>query len=74
MNCNELKKRLEEKNIPPHYYRIMGEHKSPDDCCSIIFEDGLWKCYYSERGRVFELKEFTSESEACEYFFGWVTE
>ncbi|MDE7295002.1 MAG: hypothetical protein K2N72_11310 [Oscillospiraceae bacterium] len=73
MNCNELKKRLKEKNIARHRYSIMGL-KYPDDRCCIIFEDGLWKCYYSERGEMFGLKEFTSEDEACEYFFGWVTE
>ena len=73
MNCNELKKRLKEKNVDPRDYSIMGQ-KYPSECYCLIFEDGVWKVYYSERGNMTGLKKFTSESEACEYFYRWVTE
>ncbi len=69
MNCNELKKRLGEKNVDRNSYSILSGIRYPNECYCLIFEDGVWKYYYSERGHMTGLKEFTSESEACEYFY-----
>lgn len=46
----------------------MGE-KYPNESLCIIYEDSLWKVYDGERGLMSGLKEFKSESEACEYFY-----
>lgn len=73
MNCCELKRRLEELNVPKYDYSILGQ-KYPNEAFCLVYEDSLWKYYYSERGHRTGLKEFESESEACEYFYKQIME
>lgn len=48
------------------------EFKLP--CASFCLEEinNKWEVYYTERGSKFNIKEFDSETEACEYFYNWI--
>lgn len=35
-------------------------------------KNNKWEVYYTERGSKFHVKEFSSETEACEYFYNWI--
>jgi len=40
---------------------------NPEDRYAIVQDGRTWKVYYSERGEQFELRQFATEDEACEY-------
>lgn len=71
MNIKELEKRLEEEGCSKMNYAIEG--KGSDVYCLQNHHD-TWRIFYTERGvdeaPIFESK---SESEACEYFFTFMT-
>ena len=72
MNKLELIKQLKILNIPNSYYSFNGD--KPD---AYIFEDNKnhWKIYYvDERGNQNDIREFTKESEACNYFLNELKE
>lgn len=41
----------------------------PDERFCLEGSESGWAVYYSERGEKSWLKHFTSEAEACEYFY-----
>ncbi|MDE6593162.1 MAG: hypothetical protein K2K57_08895 [Oscillospiraceae bacterium] len=65
MNVHELKNKLDELGVSGSC-SILGQ-KYPSESYCLMYEDSLWKYYYSERGCRSNLKEFESEEEACEY-------
>lgn len=71
MNLDELKIRLEEEACSRSNYSI-GVRDSDVYC--LENQNGTWRIFYTERGLdqppVFESQ---SESEACEYFFTFMT-
>lgn len=68
MTIIELEKALEEINVPKNAYSILTGGLPNEQLC-IVYEENVWKVYYSERGRKSDLKEFNNEKDACEYFF-----
>ena len=66
MTVEELKRNLTEMNIPEDMYSLMtGGY--PNEAFCLIKSDKGWEVYYSERGQKSSVREFSSESEACEY-------
>lgn len=66
MNKEELNTKLEENKIPQDAYSLEGG--LPSECFCMETGD---KCvvYYSERGIKTQLREFGTESEACDYMY-----
>lgn len=69
MNVKELKQILIAKKINPLSYNFIGKWENEDFC--LVYRDGMWEVYYSERGNRNCLKRFSKEEEACQYFFEW---
>lgn len=68
MTIFELEHKLKELGIPNDLFSIM-EGGLPNEKLCIVKGD-VWQVYYSERGQKSGLKEFETETEACEYFLG----
>lgn len=60
-NLNKLTNELEILETPKNSYSI-GAHKNERTC--IVFDDNKWSVYYSERGKIEELKEFENFIDA----------
>lgn len=66
MTINELKELLEKKNVPQHIYSLMiGGF--PNEAFCLVKNENNWEVYYSERGKKRGAKQFSNETEACEY-------
>lgn len=71
MNTEELKKRLEEEACSRANYAIC---ERDSDVFCLENQNGTWRIFYTERGMDQPpLFESQSESEACEYFFTFMT-
>jgi len=66
MTVEQLKNQLQEKNVPEDMYSLLKGGYPNEAFCLINTEDG-WEVYYSERGQKSGCRQFSSESEACEY-------
>jgi len=66
MTILDLTESLNKLGISKDLYSIMRGGLPNEQLC--IAKEELWLVYYSERGRKSGLKEFQTESEACEYF------
>ena len=64
MNFKELLNKLNNLNVSPKYYGILGSLK---DGAYLIEQtpDRKYKVYYSERGEQCEVNIFENESDAC---------
>ncbi len=72
MDIKELEKRLEEEACSRSHYSLGKRY--PGGAYCLIHEDGKWLVLYSERNLDDEpLFEGESESEACEFFFEFMT-
>ncbi len=68
----ELAQQLAAEGCRSDSYAI-GERGSASDAFCLIFSDGLWRVFYTERGvDQAPFYESASEAEACEYFFGYI--
>lgn len=67
ITITELRQRLRSENVPEDCYSLEGG--LPDERYCLGTSESGWEVYYSERGRKSNLKQFTSEHEACEYFY-----
>ena len=65
MNKNELKRLLEEKQIPVYYYNLDGTGEVDQRVC-LEKKGQEWIVYYSERGKRFDTKKYLIEAEACQ--------
>lgn len=72
MRIIELKRRLEEARIPPIIYALDGGLPSEKHCINKVPGINTWEVYYSERGVKSDLIRFTTEDEACDYFYNWI--
>ena len=72
MNIKELKSALKEKNISPDAYSI-DESGAHLECYCLSNESSCWSIYYSERGQKTGYRQFSTESEACKYFYALIT-
>jgi hypothetical protein len=61
----ELRERLIGLGIPGNVYELNGSMR--DECYVLDENYGTWVVYYSEKGLRTSEREFTSESDACEY-------
>lgn len=66
MSVDDVARELRLRAIPTHTYCLIGG--LPNEAYTIEFACGRWWTYYSERGLRSGLREFASESEACETF------
>jgi hypothetical protein len=71
MNLESLAQRLSDMGIRKDFYSLFGE-RGDDTFCIGQTENG-WEVYYSERGESSNLRFFTEEEEACEYFLRLIT-
>jgi len=66
MNRQDLREALHKEGIREDAYDLSGGH-SPE-VYTLTEACGRWFVYYSEKGLESGKKEFTTETEACEYF------
>ena len=67
----ELEQRLLEEGCSPHNFSI--GHRGSDVFC-LERQDEVWRVFYTERGLAGDiLYESTSEEDACEFFFEYIT-
>lgn len=67
MNSAELKIKLADENFPVDSYTIFSSPK--DESLCIEYLAPYWSVFYSERGLQTGKRSFSSESEACDYFY-----
>jgi len=67
MNKNTLHKELENKNVPKDLYDLNGG--LPNEAYCLNQNNGIWEVYYSEKGVKSGLKTFSTENDACDYFY-----
>ncbi|WP_273702696.1 hypothetical protein [Thermoanaerobacter sp. A7A] len=74
MNVQELKEKLKQAGVIDVYWSIPGHLIPGADWWLEQNNDGTWIMYYQdERGNKDIIKTFTSEKEACEFFYNYVT-
>lgn len=88
MNIKELKNKIK-GNFKKESYPISLKHPwdifkfryvnyfelmLPTESYCIEKKDNKWQVYYRERGSKFDIKEFNLETEACEYFYNWISQ
>ena len=76
MTVEHLRNKLDANKVPKYWYRILpegywkqGSAGLMDEKYILSFENEKWCVYYSERGQKSDCHEFSSESEACDYFY-----
>lgn len=71
MNLQELESKLKEAKIRNSFYSLSGGLPSEAFCINSTGKG--WEVYYSEHGEKTNLRTFNTESEACEYFYKYIT-
>jgi hypothetical protein len=71
INLNELAQELKTLRVPSNLYSI-GKNQNERTC--IVFDGDKWRVYFSERGRMEDLKQFGDYAEAKIEFLKQVTE
>lgn len=66
MDKNEFKKKAKKMGIPDFLYNIDGKGRDDERFC-LVFNNGMWNVYYSERGCKTTDKLFNTEDEALMY-------
>lgn len=66
MNCSQLKEMLDKANIPESSYNLTGQGVL-DNRYVLEHRGSSWLVYYYERGKKYEVKEYSSEGSACSY-------
>ena len=67
MEKSDLEKLLKGKGIPEDAYTLLGG--IPNEKFCLENRKNIWEVYYSERGIKTDLRQFDSESDACEYLY-----
>jgi hypothetical protein len=67
MNKEELALKLNQEAIPDDCYCLNGG--LPNDRIILNKKDVKWEVYYSERGKIYELREFDTEDNACDFLY-----
>ena len=68
MRREELKTLLKEAKVQDQYYALYPPYPN-HECLCLTNEINKWQVYFAERGKKWQLKEFNTEEEACEYFY-----
>ena len=66
MDNKEFKKAAKKKGIPDFLYNIDGKGRDDERFC-LVYDNGKWNVYYSERGCKTTNKFFDTEDEALQY-------
>ena len=66
MNTQDAVNFLREREIPDHFYSIGGLGNG--ECIGITNQGGHWETYFSERGSKWDVREYPTESAACQDF------
>lgn len=69
MNKIELKQKLDQLKIRPDVYHIDDGLPATDEVLVLENNYGRWSIYYYERGNRSSEKQFSSEDEACDFFY-----
>ena len=72
MKLKDLKSKLEEEGIAPHWYSLKGGLPNEVFCINKNSKNN-WEVYYSERGQKSALGVFEDEYYACFYFWNLIT-
>ena len=81
MNRQELHNRLLAEGINPDIFDVLGSDPDPwpgdifllrSVRSGVVGKADYWETYYSERGGHHFQKRFTSEEDACRYFYTWI--
>ncbi len=67
MNKQELQQTLINENVPSDLYNLNGG--LPNEAFCLNKSQNTWEVYYSERGLRSQIKRFSTEEEACNYFY-----
>lgn len=67
MNILQLEQKLKELSVRKDSYSLYGGFPNEAYCVSQF--ENTWEVYYSERGLKTNMKIFSDEASACEYFF-----
>lgn len=67
MKKNDLKKILDTEGVSKSIYSLSGG--LPNEKICLDYEGGEWVVYYSERGCRTGLEKFSSEDDACLFFY-----
>lgn len=71
MKITELEKRLLEEGCNPIHFAI--GHQGSDVYC-LQYQNGVWKVFFTERGKDDPpLYETTEEEAACQFYFEYIT-
>lgn len=65
MDIDKLEKVLEKERIPYSWYYLYGPQYVKEQKTCIEKRDDKWAVFYFERGIESNIKEFSSESDAC---------
>lgn len=69
MKIDELKQKLQARNVPVGYYSL---HGYADDALCIEHLASEWIVYDGERGKKRRVKTFQTEEEACAEFWSQI--
>lgn len=72
MNKQELQQTLINANVPSDLYNLDGG--LPNEAFCLNKNQNTWEVYYSERGLRSQIKRFSTEEEACDYFYKTILE
>ncbi len=67
MNIVQLKQELENLGVPRRVYSLNGWK---DERLCLELRDNKWSIFFVERGEERDLKQFSSEAQACDYMLG----
>ncbi len=73
MDKKEFVKMAKKRGIPNFLYNLDGKGRD-DERFNIVFVDGKWNVYYSERGNKTTNKFFDTEDEALRYMLDTLSE
>ena len=68
MELRELRNKLEEEGVPENMYSLLVGGFPNEAFCLIEIDNG-WEVYFSERGKKRGIKQYSNESEACDYMY-----
>lgn len=69
MKINELKQKLQARNVPAGYYSLNGY---ADDALCIEQVGSEWIVYDGERGKKHRVRTFQNEEDACAEFWSQI--
>ncbi len=71
MKLDELRKKILALNIDHQEY-VVDENPGFQTFCINKEKEGSWKVFYHERGNITFKKTFSSEDEACAFYYNHV--